>query len=66
MLPESIEPPGWTEERAQRWWKRHKPDNLESQGVPCEKIMLTKAPGTGDDDLADVQTPAELLTGAAQ
>lgn len=66
MLQESIEPPGWTEERAQRWWKRHKPDNLESQGVPCEKIMLTKAPGSGDDDLADIETPAELLTGAAQ
>lgn len=67
MLQESIEPPGWTEERAQRWWRRHRPEStLETAGTPCEKIMLTKAAGSGEGDDVDQETPAELVTGAAR
>ncbi|HWA15336.1 MAG TPA: protein kinase [Gemmatimonadales bacterium] len=62
MLLASIEPPGWTEERAARWWKRHKPEGGDV-GMPCEKRMLTKAEAAAEDDTS-VRTPADELTGA--
>lgn len=64
MLDASIEPPGWTEERAIRWWKRHKPEGGEI-GQPCEKKMLTKAETMASDEDTEVSTPSEILTGAA-
>jgi serine/threonine-protein kinase len=63
MLLASVEPPGWTEERAARWWRRHKPEGMDI-GMPCEKRMLTKAESAPDVEAESVTTPAEL-TGAA-
>jgi serine/threonine-protein kinase len=68
MLLASIEPPGWTEERAMRWWKRHRPASGDTQGTPCQKIMLTKAAAAGATpaDESEDETPVELLSGAAR
>ncbi len=67
QLEASMEPPGWTDERARRWWRRHRPEATSASGTPCQKIMVTKAISGGDASDSDAASPEpeDVLSGAA-